>query len=108
MKKLAFKKKNGMNFIDYNDIIFIEKFDRKIVIHTKDNSFKTSGTLTSIFEKLDKEIFFRSHRSYIINLNYISKIIPWGEKSYRIMFKQTKEDALFSYDRYKKFKDNFI
>lgn len=100
--------KNGLNFIDFDKIIFIEKLNRKIVIHTKENKIETCGTLSSIYDKLDKEIFFRSHRSYIINIDHIKKISPWGEKSYRVIFNNTKEDALFSYDRYKEFKEYYI
>ncbi|MBS4539122.1 LytTR family transcriptional regulator DNA-binding domain-containing protein [Clostridium sp. D2Q-11] len=108
MKRLAYRMKSGLNFIDFDKIIFIEKFNRKILIHTKDQKIETNGTLSSIYNKLDSEMFYRSHRSYIINVDYIKKISPWGEKSYRIIFDNTKEDALFSYDRYKEFKENYI
>ncbi|MTI66861.1 MAG: LytTR family transcriptional regulator [Firmicutes bacterium] len=61
-----------------------------------------------MLEKLDKNTFFRTHRSYIVNINFIEKIVPCGQKSYKIIFKGINEDALFSYDRYKEFKRSFI
>ncbi|MBS4536731.1 LytTR family transcriptional regulator [Clostridium sp. D2Q-14] len=108
MKRLAYKKENVLNFLDFDKIIFIEKLDRKIVIHTKEEKIQTTGTLSSIYDKLDNQMFYRSHRSYIINIDYIKKISPWGEKSYRVIFDDIKEDALFSYNKYKEFTEYYV
>ncbi|EOC99585.1 LytR/AlgR family response regulator transcription factor [Caldisalinibacter kiritimatiensis] len=105
MNRLAYKNRSEVGFIDFDKIIFIEKLQNKTIIHTKNNEIEIHSSLNSVYDKLDKEIFIRTHRSYIVNINHIKKIIPWGQKTYRIIFKGIDEDALFSYERYKDFKD---
>ncbi|MTI71631.1 MAG: LytTR family transcriptional regulator [Firmicutes bacterium] len=108
MNRLIFSYNNQINFIDFNEIIFIERLQNKTIIHSLNKKIETNESLTHIFEKLDQNTFFRIHRSYIVNINFIEKIVSCGQKSYKIIFKEVNEDALFSYDRYKEFKKSFI
>lgn len=65
-------------FIHFSSIICIEKANRKTIIHTIDLTYETNESLESIFEKLADQ-FFRSHRSFIVNLDYISHITLEGD-----------------------------
>ncbi len=56
--------------IFFKDILYCEVFDHQLFIYTTAGDFKTNGTLEGLEKKLD-ERFFRSHRSYLINLNYV-------------------------------------
>lgn len=105
MKRLAYRNGSEIGFVDFKEIVFIEKIQNKTIIHTRKREIETYESLNSIYEKLDQEIFIRTHRSYIVNINFIKKIIPWGQKSYRIIFEAINKDALFSYERYKEFKN---
>jgi two-component system response regulator LytT len=46
-------------------------------IHTEDKVLYSKMTLQELEEKLSDSSFFRSHRSYLINLNHIVEITPW-------------------------------
>ena len=71
------------------------------MIYTVDGGcFYTSDTLAETAEKLDESVFFRSHRSYIINLNYIHDITPYGRWTYVVRLKGTEHDALITQDKY--------
>jgi two-component system LytT family response regulator len=105
MNRLAYKTRNEVGFIDFNKIVFIERLGGKTIVHTKRKEIEINESLNSVYNKLDKDIFIRTHRSYIVNINHIKKIIPWGQKTYRILFEGINQDALFSYGRYKKFRD---
>lgn len=65
-------------FIHFPRIIFIEKHSRKTIIHTREQQYETNETLESIFKQLDHH-FFRTHRSFIVNINYISHITIEGD-----------------------------
>lgn len=82
---LMIKNNDETYIIHPRTIIFIEKEIRKSIVHTENGKYFTSETLSSIEKKLDKS-FFRCHRSYIININKIGKIVPIAERIYQIEF----------------------
>ena len=107
LSKLIIKSKEGISFIDCKDIIFIERENRYTLIHTVTESVTTSEGLSEIEERLDKALFFRSHKSYIINLSMIYKIYPYGRWTYTVKFKGTEKDALLTHDRYEQLEKLF-
>lgn len=54
-----------------NEILFIEVFNRKIIIHKQNDEIEFYGKLKEFENALGKN-FIRSHRSYIVNLMYVS------------------------------------
>lgn len=107
LDKLLIKNKEGISFVDMKDIIIVQREDRSTVIYTKDNSYITSEGLSELEERLDETIFLRSHKSYIINLDMITNIYPYGRWTYCIKLKNTDKDALITYDKYNELKDMF-
>jgi two-component system, LytTR family, response regulator len=73
LNKIALKDTNGFTLIAFNDIVFIKGesnySDFKL---SNGNTILVSKTLSAIEEILDMEIFFRIHKSYIINLQYVA------------------------------------
>lgn len=65
-------------FIIYNikpeEIIFLEKYGHLLVIHTVNGRIESQDTLENMANKLDGNRFYRCHKSFIINLSYISNI----------------------------------
>ena len=51
--------------------------------------------------------FFRSHKSYIINLAMIEKIYPYGRWTYLVKFKNIDQDALVTHERYEELEKMF-
>jgi DNA-binding LytR/AlgR family response regulator len=58
------------------EIYFIRSEQGVTVVMTQSGEYWTSYTLAEIEEILDEQIFFRSHRSTIVNLNRIKEIVP--------------------------------
>lgn len=85
---LMIKDKQEYYFIKMEDINYIEKQDKQLIIHTKDKEYSTRMGLNEIEEKLNQN-FFRAHKSYIVNLKNIEKIEPYGDSSYIIYFENT-------------------
>ena len=75
-EKIKFHTRNGIIFFEYQDIIFAEADSSYTIMHLKDNHQEIiSQNLKSIEEKLPSPPFFRVSRSYIININYLTKIL---------------------------------
>lgn len=99
--RMMLKHRDGVTFVNKADIVLVQREERSTVIYTVDGgSFYTSDTLAETAEKLDEGHFFRSHRSYIINLNYIHDITPYGRWTYVVRLKGTEHDALITQDKY--------
>ena len=60
--------------IDLKDIYFIESLLNYVLIHTKNNSFKTLISLKGHGEKLPVKDFARIHNSYIVRIDKIAYI----------------------------------
>lgn len=53
-----------------NDIVYCEVFDHQTILHTMTHPYRHAGTLDSLEQMLDCR-FFRCHRSYLVNLDYV-------------------------------------
>ncbi|MDM5328670.1 LytTR family DNA-binding domain-containing protein [Neobacillus sp. CF12] len=93
-KDLMIKQRNQYSFIPLDEIIFIERADRKSVIHMVNQKIELNEALTDLEEILDSR-FVGSHRSYIINLQYLTKIEAAGQ-TYHAYFKNYEETAKVS------------
>lgn len=107
LDKLMIKNKDGISFIDTKEIVLVQREESSTVIYTKTDSFTTSISLSDIEEKLDNSQFFRSHKSYIINLSLITKIYPYGRWTYVVKLKNTEKDALLTHEKYEEIKKLF-
>lgn len=64
---------NNKTFISEDDIYYIRKDGMKAIFKTCNNTFKTYSSFNKLFEKLPDN-FVRCHKSYIANINNISRI----------------------------------
>lgn len=93
-KELMIKQQKNMIFIPLNDIVFIERLERKSLIHTTQQIFETYEALSSLEEYLD-ERFIASHRSYIINIKLLTRIEAAGQM-YKAYFRDYDKPARIS------------
>jgi DNA-binding LytR/AlgR family response regulator len=56
-----------------SDILYVESFLHYIVIHTKKQEYKIKESISDFADKLS-EIFYRTHRSYLVSLKNIVRI----------------------------------
>lgn len=82
--------------IDFDEIFFIEGLKDYVIVHTSKGKYMTAMNVKTIHSKLPSDIFFRTSKSYIINVFHINEIdgedvlildskIPIG-RSYRDKF----------------------
>jgi Response regulator of the LytR/AlgR family len=94
--------KNIQVKIFVNEIVFVEVFIRTSIIHTINGSFTIDYlSLKKLHAMINDENIVQSHRSYLVNLKYISKIEKTHDQTaYKIYFYSIKETALLG-QRYK-------
>ncbi|MCZ0703087.1 two-component system LytT family response regulator [Natronobacillus azotifigens] len=77
-KILTIQMNRNSYFIHFHSIICIERANRKTVIHTLEEIYETNESLDSISKRLNSD-FYRTHRSFIVNVYSISHISLEGE-----------------------------
>jgi len=107
-RRLMIRGKDGLNFVDTDDILLILREDRQTQIHCEGGKvFTTGDSLGEIEEKLDPGVFFRSHKSYIINLNRVETVTPYGRWTYAVTIEGTAQDALITAEKFEELKEVF-
>lgn len=92
-----FKQEKKIIFLNPDDIVFLERKGNYSLIYTKDKKItKTRENLRTLKSRLNHKNFYQSHRSYIVNLKYIERIEPWGNRTYLISFYNTLTVAYMS------------
>jgi len=62
--------------LECDDIIYIEKRQRKTIIHSvKEGEIHTYESIISIRNRFESPCFYQVHRAFIVNLNHIVKLI---------------------------------
>ncbi|SFG15371.1 two component transcriptional regulator, LytTR family [Desulfotomaculum arcticum] len=86
-------------FLKLNDIYYLEKQGRHTLVHYINGQFTTRETLQNFEQRLGTK-FFRSHKSYIINIEQVERVINLqGSSYYEVKFKNNTGKALLSRDR---------
>ncbi len=100
--------REGVTFINMLDIVLVQREDRSTVIYTKGGArYVTGDSLAETEARLDPAVFFRSHKSYIINLNHISNITPYGRWTYIVRLSGVTQDALITHEKYEELEKMF-
>ncbi len=106
--KILIKGKENVSFVDVEDIVIIERFDNATHIYTKNKEeFVTSMSLADFEEKLDENIFIRSHKSFIINITKIKRVEQYGRWTYSVFFRGLDKDALITKEKYEQIKNMY-
>ncbi|WP_349391748.1 LytR/AlgR family response regulator transcription factor [Clostridium perfringens] len=82
---ITIKDKNNVLKIRTEDILFLETFERKVIIHTNSQDYIVKMSMNKLEKELTNKGFFRCHTSYIVNLIKIEEI----KKDYLLINKFT-------------------
>ncbi len=106
--RLMLKHREGVNFIDMADILLVQRENRVTVLYTvNEGRFVTSDALGEVEGRLDPAMFYRCHKSYIINLSHVDNITPYGRWTYIVKLRGTKHDALITHEKYEELERRF-
>lgn len=81
--RIVVKEKGAIKIIPTSEIYYLEAYDDYVKVHTKEKYHLKKKTMSYYEHSLDSKNFVRIHRSYIININQLTKIESYEKNSYR-------------------------
>jgi DNA-binding LytR/AlgR family response regulator len=60
---------------------------RLVYAHTRERAFMTNYTLRELEERLDPGVFFRAHKSSLVNLEHVKEIVPVFGGRYKLVMR---------------------
>jgi DNA-binding LytR/AlgR family response regulator len=69
------------------DVLWFGVEYRLVYAHTIERAFMTNYTLRELEERLDPALFFRAHKSSLVNLEQLKEIVPWFGGRYKLVMR---------------------
>jgi two-component system, LytTR family, response regulator LytT len=90
-ERLALKVGERFLLVHAEDIVYASLADDVITVvagrHIGASNYRT---LDELQERLDPAVFWRVHRSHLVNINKIKEIVPWFHRNYILRMKDEK------------------
>ena len=93
--KLVVKAGGRLYLLDSDQIVYASIEDGVISIVTRELEGQSNfRTVEELQNTLDPKVFWRVHRSYLINVNRIKEVIPWFKSSYQLKMDDRKQTEI--------------
>ncbi|HEY7790750.1 MAG TPA: LytTR family DNA-binding domain-containing protein [Vicinamibacterales bacterium] len=90
-ERLAIKVDERLLLVQAHEIIYASMAEDGItVVTTSVTGTSNYRTLDELHGHLDPAIFWRVHRSHLVNINKIKEIVPWFSRNYMLKMKDAK------------------
>ena len=93
--KLLVRSNNRNLIVDANDVIYAT-IDNGLItlVATTLEGHSNYRTIEDLQANLDREMFWRVHRSYLVNINRIKEVVPWFKSSYQLRMDDRKHTEI--------------
>ena len=81
-QRIVVKTGSKIKIIPVHDVFYLEAADDYVKVHTQEGNFLKNKTMSHFEKTLDPQQFVRSHRSYIINIQQITRIDPYEKDNH--------------------------
>jgi len=85
--RVVVKTGNNIRIIPMQEILYLQADDDYVKIHTKDGSFLKKKTISYYENVMDASQFVRVHRSYILQVQQVTRIEPYEKDSHIAILK---------------------
>ncbi|HEX6879063.1 MAG TPA: LytTR family DNA-binding domain-containing protein [Terriglobales bacterium] len=93
--KLLLKANGRLFLVDQKDICYAAIEDGVITVVAANMEGQSNcRTLEELLDSLDPSMFWRAHRSYLVNINRIKEVVPWFKSSYQIRMDDRKQSEI--------------
>ncbi|USK69087.1 LytR/AlgR family response regulator transcription factor [Peribacillus asahii] len=89
--KLAVEANGEIFYLEPKDILYMFRDDKLTKIIAKTGEFEMKTPLKDLESKLNSLNFFRVHKSYLVNLEYITRLTPWFNGAYQLQIEGRDE-----------------
>ena len=96
--KILLKSLGRLFLVDQKDICYASIEDGVITVATSGQAGmegqSNCRTLEELLDSLDANLFWRAHRSYLVNINRIKEVVPWFKSSYQLRMDDKKQTEI--------------
>lgn len=93
--KIVLQAQSRLLLVDQKDVCFASIDEGVISVVTPSLEGQSKcHTLEELLEMLDASLFWRAHRSYVVNINHIKEVIPWFKSSYQLRMDDRKQTEI--------------
>ena len=93
--KVLLRSAGRLFLVDQKDICFASIEDGVIsVVATSLEGQSNCRTLEELLQGLDPDMFWRAHRSFVVNINRIKEVVPWFKSSYQLRMDDRKQTEI--------------
>ena len=94
-QKVLLRSAGRLILVDQKDICFATIDEGIITVATSSmEGHSNCRTLEELLESLDANLFWRAHRSHVVNINRIKEVLPWFKSSYQLRMDDRKHTEL--------------
>ncbi|NLI91116.1 MAG: response regulator transcription factor [Peptococcaceae bacterium] len=94
INKIMVQEGEAFVFLNPEEIVYIAREGRDVFVKTNTCQYESRYTLQDLELKLTKYGFQRTHRAFIVNLNYIDQLVPWFNGAYTLIMKDMKRSKI--------------
>jgi DNA-binding LytR/AlgR family response regulator len=103
--KLAIWSGDRVLFVSVSQVLFCEVHNNQVLVYTDKQCFELPDSLSSLEEKLPKNQFLRTHRSFIINLKKVKEASPYFNHTMVVLLEGSTREIPVSRSYVKQFKE---
>jgi two-component system response regulator LytT len=93
--KVLLRSAGRLFLVDQKDVCYASIEDGVIsVVATTLEGQSNCRTLEELLEGLDPDMYWRAHRSYVVNINRIKEVVPWFKSSYQLRMDDRKQTEI--------------
>ncbi|MBV8808695.1 MAG: response regulator transcription factor [Acidobacteriaceae bacterium] len=93
--KLLVKTNNRNLIVDAQDMVYATIDDGTITVVTSHFEGQSNyRTIEELQSNLDPNVFWRVHRSFLVNINKIREVIPWFKSSFQLKMDDKKQTEI--------------
>jgi len=94
-ERLAIKVGERFLLVQAEEIVYASLADDSITVVTGQHAGTSNyRTLDELQARLDPSVFWRVHRSHLVNINKIKEIVPWFSRNYILRMKDDKSTEI--------------
>ena len=93
--KVVLRAQQRLLLVEQREICFASIEEGAISVVTPSmRGLSNCRTLEELAEQLNPDLFWRAHRSFLVNLQHISEVVPWFKSSYQLRMDDPKHTEI--------------
>jgi DNA-binding LytR/AlgR family response regulator len=93
--KVVVRAQNRLLLVDQREICYASIEDGEINVFAPAIEGQSNcRTLEELMDLLDPEMFWRAHRSFVVNIQHIREVVPWFKSSYQLRMDDAKKTEI--------------